>query len=273
MKVQVLIVAGFLVGLSYSAKGQDSLNLFQRWGKTMKVRAVEGSKENNSYRISGIGLSGAQVQDTKMAPNIYSGLGAGASLGWFNMHSKHQTLVDMEFTYNSLSFSETGGNDYSSMRAAFLISHSRFLNPKNPRWLLGGSLLAADGYRQNGYLGNSAEHNDLIIALQPRIGYQNERSILRREAFWFANFGVDLLAYLNRIPEYNLDGATSYIRPVGGFNHFRFDVGFSRAMRFSENRFGMEYSWDFYGYNEMEGLHKTRSAQHLITLNWWFKTR
>lgn len=261
------------MGLSFSAKGQDSLNLFQRWGQKMKVKAIRGSKENDSYRITGIGLSVAQVQDTKMAPNLYSGLGIGIRQSSLNMHKKHITSADVEFSYTPLSFNEAGGSDYVNMRGAFIVSHSRFLNPEKPSWLLGGSLLAVNGYRQYGYLGNSAIHNDFIVALQPKIGYHNTRRILKREAMWFTNFGVDLLAYLNRSPEYNLNGSTDYIRPIGGFNHLRFDIGFSRAMRFSENRFGMEYSWDFYGYNEMEGLHKTRSAQHLLTLNWWFKKR
>lgn len=273
MRMQVLVLLSCLIGLSFSANGQDSLNRWKRWGKKMKENAVQGSKDNDSYSITSLGLSAAQVQDTKMAPNLYSGLGGVAGMGWFNMHRKHQTKATLEFSYTMPSFNEAIGADYNNVRAMFSFNHRRFLNPDNPKWLVGADLHVTDGFRFYGYLGNSAVHNDLIIGLRPQIGYQNKRRILRRDAFWYSNFGVDALAFVNRAPEYNLSGSNSYLRPVGGFNHFRFDIGFSRAMRFSENRFGMEYTWDFYAYNELEGLHKTRSAQHFITLNWWFKSR
>lgn len=247
----------------------------KRLSAKMEEKAFERAKKYDNYTV--VGLIGAfgSTQDTKMAPSIYAGPGAGLRHEMLRMASKNMVWSKAEGIASTMGRTFMEG-DYMDVTIRYQMAYL-FKTPwlKN-QLFLGAGLDALNQYRDFGALGNSGIYNDLAIALTPTAMYLRKTNFKERDTWLFVRTHFNLFSYVNKLPVYGLssDGSSNYYAPVGQFNRFGMEIGYSRLRKWSsENRFGVSYSWDFYGMNEYDGLFATRSGQHLLTFSWWTKTR
>lgn len=80
---------------------------------------------------------------------------------------------------------------------------------------------------------------------------------------WYVVGTTPLFSYVGRYPEYTLGGLQSYWAPPWAFARITVESGLGTRLRWSEeNRIQVAYAWDFYAFNEFDGLHALRIGTH-----------
>ena len=97
-------------------------------------------------------------------------------------------------------------------------------------------------------------------------------SIFGRSLAFHARLSAPLFSYVGRSPEYALHGLASYWLPPWSFMRVSVETGFTWRLRWSEeNTARLLYTWDFYGMNELDGLHVLRIGTHTLGLGFGLK--
>lgn len=238
-------------------------------------KAAERAAKYDNYTVLGISFCQSVIQDTKMSPLVYSGPGIGI---------RHQTLQFGEKSWLSSRFEAAyaipgrNGADasYTNINLKYQLMYARKTNWWKEHLYFGGAVDVLDQIKSYDKLGNSSFNNDLVIGLHPVVMLRKKQQILKRSTIIFGRMGFNLVSYVNRIPTYQVGFRESNgkVLPIGQFNRFRWECGLHMPRKWSlENRIGFEYSWDFYAMNEFDKLFKLRAAQHLLTINYFIKTR
>lgn len=273
----ILIPLVLILGLiTAQAQEKDSSKMFfvKKYYLKKQAKAIRNAKKFDTYRVTGLSLGHAAVQDTRMALPVYLGGSIGSNLSWKEFSEKWYNELNIEFAYTNPSFEGGSYSSYNNFRILSNLSYLRKLNEKN--LYLGAGIHFVDGLRTYSYLGNSSFNNDLIVSINPELNYKTAFSVFKRQFNFYSGVSINGFSYVNRTPAFSisLDGSNNYFAPIGQFNRVRMATGIHWRKRFSqENRIGLEYSWDFYSLNEKQGYVKLRSAQHLVSVNYWFKTR
>ncbi|MBI1183809.1 hypothetical protein GC194_06035 [bacterium] len=277
MKLKTTFTLLLLVLCTGSTWGQDSTgNFATRWWHKQQLKSEARALKYDTYRIGGPSLGFADVQDSKMAPNIYSGATAGFHLGWHEYSEKWFSQLMLEAAFGSLGFQDNHGKGYTLFRSGFNYSILRKTNWMRQHLRLGAGLDALNYLKSYNYLQNSSLNNDLAVGIMPMAMYQAGHNLLGRPSIFYAKASFNAFSFLMRYPKYNLNLNQGEIfwQPVGGFNRVRIELAVSPKIKWSqENRFELKYSWDFYSFNEKQNLVAVHTAQHNISINWWFKTR
>ncbi|MFY0672062.1 MAG: hypothetical protein JXQ87_01575 [Bacteroidia bacterium] len=276
MKYLIFILMFVLCFIKTEAQDNDTNKVFfiKKYYLKQQAKAVANAKKFDTYRVTGLSLGYASTQDTRMALPIYSGASLGANVSWREFSEKWYSELNFEFAYTNPSFEGGSLSSYTHLRMLSNMSFLRKLNQN--KFYLGAGIHFVDGLRIYGFIGNSSFNNDLVVSINPELKYQSAFSLFKRQFNYYTGISINGFSYVNRTPSFatGLDGAHNYFAPIGQFNRVRMATGLHWRKRFSqENRMGLEYSWDFYSLNENDGQVKLRSAQHLISLNYWFKTR
>lgn len=253
---------------------KDSMSWFQRHREKKKVKAIENAEKYDNYTVLGMSLSHNTIQDTKMAPSIYSGPGIGIRHDMIQLSETAWMSSKFEGTY-AIPGREGWDGNYTNVNIKYQFLYTKKVK-KHPNLYLGASMDFLNQFKLYTPLGNSAVNNDLVVGLQPVAMLRKERKILKRNSIAYTRMGFNLLSYVNRYPTYNVGSRelNYFISPIGVFNRFRFELGFNTLRKWSnENRVGLEYSWDFYAMNELDKQFKVRAAQHMVTFNFYLKTR
>lgn len=267
----------FHLGVQAQEVEKDSNKVFfiKKYYLKRKAKAFANAEKYETYRVSGLSFGNAAVQDTRMAPAVYRGATIGGNLSWREFSENWYNEVNLEFAYTNPSFEGGSSSTYNNFRMQSNVTYLKKFNEQSS-FFLGGAIHFVDGLRIYPYLGNSSFNNDLTVSINPELRYQKEIGFIGRSYTVYSNFSINAFSFVNRTPSFSisLDGAKSYWAPIGQFNRARIVTSIHSKRKFSnENRIGLEYSWDFYSMNENNGYVKLRSAQHLVSLNYWFKTR
>ena len=135
-----------------------------------QAKAIRNAKKFDTYRVTGLSLGHAAVQDTRMALPVYLGGSIGSNLSWKEFSEKWYNELNIEFAYTNPSFEGGSYSSYNNFRILSNLSYLRKLNEKN--LYLGAGIHFVDRLRTYSYLGHSSFNNDLIVSINPELNYK-----------------------------------------------------------------------------------------------------
>lgn len=230
-------------------------------------------RQKESYFVTGLGGIHQTNYDQRMTNLIYNGFGGGIygraqdfGDGW---ESQFLFSAQGAFT-NRTSFGES--SPYISLRGHFAFRNLYDL--KNKHWRIGYALSQDFNYRLFSELGNSRQNIDDFSSLEFNAAWYHDFELWNRDFILDIHLRVPLVSYVFRIPEYAVvDRATQWSFP---WDYQRIQLSTELIIPFKrvpQNRWSIQYSWDFYAFQQRENIHDLMIAQHALTFHYWMKTR
>jgi len=225
----------------------------------------------DAYLIAGPTSTYVNLQDTRMAPLVYSGFGAGFVLQDYIVRPRWVSATTIAAGFAA----PTGGsvlpglyqNTTGELDLAFLYRVPTAA-PAGSALMAGGGLSAGGNLRFYDKLQNSARNFDIVASLNAAVRWELPFALFNRSLVWYIVGRTPLFSYVGRYPEYTLDGLRSYWAPPWQFVRLTVETGFIAKLRWSEeNRIRLSYLWDFYAMNEFDGLHLLRIGTHRLAVS------
>ncbi|MEE8440253.1 MAG: hypothetical protein V3S41_00915 [Spirochaetia bacterium] len=242
-------------------------------GFIARLRAwrLAGIAVTDAYLVAGPTGTYVNLQDTRMAPLIYSGFGAGLVLQNLVVRPRWVSVATLAAQYASPTGTDVLPGFYQNVTGqldvAYLyrIGEAGGSTASRSELMAGGSLSAGGNLRLYDKLQNSALNLDIVASVNANARWSLPFAILKRSMTWYIAGATPLFSYVGRYPEYTLDGLRSYWAPPWQFLRLTFETGLTAQLRWSEeNRMQLSYLWDFYAMNELDGLHLLRVGTHRL---------
>jgi hypothetical protein len=215
----------------------------------------------DAYFIAGPTSTYVNLQDTRMAPMIYSGFGAGLVFQDLVVRPRWIRATTLAAQYAAPSGQEVLPGLYQNVAAE--INRAYLYRVRGAA--VGGGFSAGSNIRLYDKLQNSALNVDIIASINANARWELPFSIFNRSMTWYVASATPLFSYLGRYPEYTLQGLRSYWAAPWTFARLTVETGLTTRLRWSEeNRIQLSYLWDFYAMNEFDGLHVLRIGTHRL---------
>jgi len=245
------------------------------WQRFLDWREERISR-TDSYQVVLNGPGYAAIQDLRMSPRIYRGPGFVAFAQLRDFRPKETVLQTLffQFAYPLTEETISGDSSYNNPRGTVDLTYLRRVAELPLQ--LGGGLSGGGNLRTLSSLSNSAFNYDISVSANASARWQHDFSLFGRDAEWHAQLSVPLFSWVSRMPAYNI----SYVGPATtwafpwDFYRLRLNLGLSRLLKRSdENRFSIEYLYDFYGMSEPNREERLTLGNHAIVFGYALKTK
>ncbi len=265
MNIRVLIILSFIL----FPAGLEAQSLKERI-EAFKQRRQEKIAVTDRYQVSGPVLSYGSIQDQRISPLIYPGPGAGIYWESFRVSPGWTTITSLRLQYNHMNGPETLNEVFRNPQGrleTLLLYHTR-----NESWEAGGGLSAEYLMYLYTKLGNDSYHGDGIASFNAAGFYKKPFRLLKTDAWLRSGIIIPLFSYVNRIPEYNINGMEHIL--VGPDNYRRISLCtqiIKKLKHSDENRISISYKWDFGFLDDSGGQYPARIAYHRLSFGFWLK--
>lgn len=250
----------------------EDLNLFERFLRWREARI----ERTDTYLLNLTGAGYAALQDLRMSPRIYRAPGFVTVSEQRDYRPRESFLQSLFFqfaypiTEETLALEET----YLNMRGTLDFTYLHRV--RGLPLQVGGGLSGTGNLRTLDSLQNSALNYDIVVSAEAAGRWQQEFSLLGRPAEWYVEALTPLFSWVVRQPAYNVSyagGSETWAFPWD-FYRVRLSAGFSRLLdRSDENRFSVEYTYDFYGMSQPDATQRLSLGNHSIVLGYAMKTK
>lgn len=271
---------------AWSDSDQEEATVQERWDAFMDSARESWeawATGTDAWIIIGPASAFVNLQDTRMAPLIYSGFGAGlvACDTVIRENWAMPTTLTFHFALPAAGTDPPGlyRDIAADLDSAFLwrIAERAPDGAEQPPatdlgvasgFAIGGGIRAGTNVRIYDKLSNSALNADIVTSLNLAAQYSSQIPVARRMAAWYLRGTLPLVSWVGRTPEYSLYGTASYWAPPWQFFRLTIETGFTWNLRWSEENIArLAYIWDFYALDELEGLHVLRIGSHSVSLS------
>jgi hypothetical protein len=184
--------------------------------------------------------------------------------------------TDLSFQFAYVLNSETLEGDYTYTNPRGMAAVAYLLRFKKLPLAIGGSVSCTANYRIIGELSNSGVNYDVIASIEPAARWEQDFRLFNQPTRWHVSAAVPAFSFVVRHPAYNisLGGSETVWAPPWQFYRLRLNAGIDRLLKHSdENRFTVEYHYDFYGLRDQDSGHRLNIGTHTITLGYAIKTK
>ena len=253
--------------------GEDEdLNLFERFLRWREARI----ERTDTYQLNLTGAGYAALQDLRMSPRIYRAPGFVTVSEQRDYRPRESFLQSFFFQFAYPITEETLALEESYLNTRGTLDFIYLRRVRELPLQVGGGLSGTGNLRTLNSLQNSALNYDIVVSLEAAGRWQQEFSLLGRPAEWHVQALTPLFSWVMRQPAYNVSyagGSETWAFPWD-FYRFRFSVGLTRLLdRSDENRFSVEYAYDFYGMSQPNAAQRLSLGNHSLVLGYAMKTK
>ena len=231
----------------------------------IRARRLEWVAETDAWFQAGPVGAYVNLQDTRMTPLVYSGFGAGFSFSDEVVRERWLWPTAVTGRYAMPTGSPALAGTYQSISAD--VETAILYRIPETRLSAGGGVRGGAHARVYDKLSNSSANTDIVVSLNAGVDWRLPFTLAARPLEWSIGAATPVFSWVGRFPQYALYGLASYWAPPWRFARFTFETGLTWELRWSaENTARLAYTWDFYGMNEIDGLHVLRIATHTVSL-------
>lgn len=232
-----------------------------------RVRAWQESwiESTDAWWIAEPVATFVSIQDTRMSPLVYSGLGAGLRFSDVVVRPAWSWSTDLLATYTYPRVPEELPGDY---HAIGITGQTLFLRHLPAGFSVGGGIRGGTMVRLYSKLVNSSDNIDVLASLVAAGGWNRAFKLWGRSVEFATRLSAPVFSYVGRSPEYSLFGYSSHLAAPWRLVRINSVTGLTWLLKHGGgNTASLTYSWDFYAFDEFGGLHKIRIATHTLGLS------
>ena len=206
------------------------------------------------------------LQDTRMSPVVYSGIGPGFHFAADLVRDRFLWPHTVTGRYVRPSASDVLAGDYESISGeANVALLYRFAGTGLSA---GGSVAGAAHLRSYPKLQNNAFNSDVSVSLNASGRWEAGFTALSRGIVYHVRADLPLVAWVARTPAYAAHATAHYLAPPVRYVRLAIETGLTWTMRWSEdNTVRLRYAWDYYALDPFDGLYPLRIATHTLSLS------
>ena len=261
----LLVTACVERGISQTVSIADTLSKKER----KQREAAAFAARNEVYRMTALGVGQTQVQDLRMSPLVYSGLGLYLDLSAFRYGTK--SLRELRFTMGySAANNQIGSSSLMHLPKLMLdYTLQRRVSIPEGKMYLGASVTNEGNARIYLPLGNNAFATDYQFSLNPSISFVKENIRNSRWSLWIRS-NIGLAGLTIRYPRFTYEGIETQFLFAGWYRRWQFELAGVRAFRFEEhNRFYVAYQFELYRFNSPIDGHPISQYLNKIKVAFW----
>lgn len=270
--MRLLMAIGVLF-FSLSALGQQQVDSSLSWAERWRACKDSAAANNETYRTGGIAAAYSGLQDTRMSPLIFRGMGVALDVQRLSYGTKKLSDWQLKLTYIA-GFSNR--DQYSPMhlgRIDLNYAYQRKIPTKKGKLYLGAALNNLLNLRLYNPLGNNAFAMDYTLALSPKATWLLE-NIGKKNSMLLVSGGLSAVSFALRYPEFAYRGLEIQVLGMGRFNRYFFEIGWSPKLRYSnENRMYVAYLFDAYNFASSNDGKKVSQYVNSVKFAYFLKTK
>lgn len=245
----------------------ETAGIFQR----MRARQLEWIANTDAWLYTGRSGHYVRLQDTRMSPLVYSGLGTDPHASLEIVRERWMSPTSFAVRRVTLDENETLADSYSTF--ALEADTALLYRIPDTGFAVGGGVRGGAHRRVYDKLRNSRDNADVIFSANAVGLWEVPFVFLSRFVRIHLRLDVPAVSWVTRSPNYALFSSRSFWAPPNSFFRSTVETGVTWQLRWSnENTARIVYAWDFYAMNEHDNRYAVRSAAHSLVLSFGLRS-